>query len=64
MAVMSPDLPRILLRRVVCLNVVWVGASIALSWYYRVPPPLISGIVLEVPLIGALVARELRRGTE
>jgi hypothetical protein len=45
-----------LLRRIIWINFLWVGASIALSWFYRVPPPLISGIIIELPLIGALVA--------
>lgn len=51
------DLPERLLRSIVWINAVWVAASIALSWYYAVPPPLIGGIVTEIPLIGALLTR-------
>jgi hypothetical protein len=53
----APDIPAELLRRIVWVNAVWVAASIALSWFYGVPPPLICGIVAEVPRIGALLTR-------
>lgn len=53
----APDLPVQLLRRVVWVNVVRVAASVALCWFYGVSPPLICGIVTEVPLAGALLAR-------
>jgi hypothetical protein len=49
------DLPSRLLRRVVLINALWVGAWIVMCWFYRVPPPLISGIIIELPLIGALL---------
>jgi hypothetical protein len=28
------------------LNLIWIGSFIALNWTYRVPPPLISAIVV------------------
>jgi hypothetical protein len=51
------DFPARLLRRAIWINVIWVAAYIALSWFYRVPPPLISGVVIELPLIGALLVK-------
>jgi hypothetical protein len=50
------DISDRLLRRVIWINVLWVAASIGFSWFYRVPPPLISGIIIELPLLGALLA--------
>ena len=35
-----------LLRAVTALNLVWLAAFIAVCWIYRVPPPLVSGIVI------------------
>ncbi len=48
------DISNRLLHRVIWINVLWVAASIAFSWFYRVPPPLISGVIIELPLIAAL----------
>jgi len=53
----APDLPQRLLRRTIWVNIVWVAGSVALSWFYGIAPPLICGIVVEVPLIGALLSR-------
>jgi hypothetical protein len=52
----SRDVPNRLLRRVILINALWVGVWIVMCWFYRVPPPLISGLVIELPLIGGLLA--------
>ena len=52
----AADISDRLLRRVIWINVFWVAASIALSWIYHVPPPLISGLIIELPLLAGLVA--------
>ena len=58
------DLPAAILRRVIIVNIVWVAASIAVGAYYQVPPALISGILIEIPLIGALFAGKGNAATE
>ena len=40
------DTTSALLRAVTALNVVWLAAFVAVCWFYRVPPPLISGILI------------------
>jgi hypothetical protein len=50
----SAAIPDALLRRIIRINAAWVAASIALCIYYKVPPPLISGVVIEIPLIAAM----------
>jgi hypothetical protein len=35
-----------LLRAATALNVAWLAAFVLVCWIYRVPPPLISGIVI------------------
>ena len=40
------DTTAALLRAAALLNMVWLAAFIAVCWFYRVPPPLISGIVI------------------
>ncbi len=58
----APELPGRLLRRVMGVNLLWVGASIVLCWFYRVPPPLISCIVIALPLVAALLTRTDKAG--
>jgi hypothetical protein len=50
----SPAIPGTLLRRIVRINAAWVAAFIALCLYYKVAPPLILGIVIEIPLVAAM----------
>jgi hypothetical protein len=52
---MAPDMTPRLLRRIILINAIWVAAFIALSAFYRIPPPLISGVVIEIPLLIALI---------
>jgi hypothetical protein len=40
------DTTAALLRAAAVLNMVWLAAFIAVCWFYRVPPPLISGIMI------------------
>lgn len=56
-AVASTETPVPLLRRILFINIAWVAAFIAVSAFYQVPPPLISGVVIELPLLAALVIR-------
>jgi hypothetical protein len=51
----SADVPHHVLRCISWANAVWVGAVIVLSWNYRIPPPLISAVVIEFCVIGSLV---------
>jgi hypothetical protein len=44
-----------LMRRVAWLNFVWVGAFTFLALAYRVPPPLISGLLIEAAVLGSLL---------
>jgi len=55
----SAAVPDAILRRVSWVNLIWVGAFVALNWAYRLPPPLISGLLIEAAVVGALLA--LRR---
>lgn len=45
------------LRRVIWINLVWVAAFTALCVRYQVPPPLISGVLIELPLAAALLVK-------
>jgi hypothetical protein len=52
----SRDVSDRVLQRVGWVNAVWVGAFLILSWMYRIPPPLISAVLIEVFVVAALVA--------
>ncbi len=45
------------LQRVVWINVIWVAAFTSLCAFYQVPPPLISGVLIELPLAAALLVK-------
>ncbi len=45
-----------LLRRISWINLLWVGAFMILNWAYRIPPALISAIVIEAAVVGSLLA--------
>lgn len=51
----SAAAPDGLLRRVSWVNLIWVGAFLALNWMMRIPPPLISAVLIELAVVGALV---------
>lgn len=51
----SPDTTARLIRRIVWVNFVWVAAFLAVSAVYRIPPPLISAAIIELPLLAALL---------
>jgi hypothetical protein len=42
------------LRRIAWVNLIWVAAFTALCWKYRIPPPLISGVLILLPLAGSV----------
>jgi hypothetical protein len=44
------------IRTITWLYIAWVGAFTAIGYYYQVPPPLISGVVIEVALIAAALS--------
>ena len=52
----NPDTPPRLLRSVSWVNALWVGAYLILSWSYRIPPGLISGVIIELAVVAALLA--------
>lgn len=51
------DLTDRLLARLLWTNIIWIGAFIGLCAFYRVPPPLISGVLIEIPLVAALLVK-------
>jgi hypothetical protein len=58
----SPDSTDRLLRRVGWVNALWVGVFLILCWAYRIPPPLISAVVIEAFVLAALImTRRLNR---
>jgi hypothetical protein len=54
-AAASPDVPDRILRRMSWVNLLWVGASVVLNWMCRIPPPLISSVILELVVAASLV---------
>lgn len=46
-----------LLRKIGWINAVWVGAFTALYAVLEVPPPLISGLLIEAAVLGSLFGR-------
>ncbi len=44
-----------MIRRFALVNIIGVGALIALYWYYRIPPPLISFVVVEIVFLLAIL---------
>ena len=50
-----------LLRRLTWVNAIWVGAFLILSWAYRVPPPLISAVIIEAVILLDLILRTTKR---
>src|SRR5262245_4222478 len=51
----SADITDRLLRCIAWIDLVWVAAFTALCWHYRIPPPLISGVLILLPLAVSLV---------
>jgi hypothetical protein len=43
------------IRTVTWLYILWVAAFTLVGYYYRVPPPLISGVLIELALIAAVI---------
>ncbi|MEO6393050.1 MAG: hypothetical protein ABIP75_14475 [Pyrinomonadaceae bacterium] len=56
----APESSPALMKKVTWLNVIWVIGFIGLAFAYRVPPPLISGIVILVFLIASLIVNRRR----
>ncbi len=54
---LAADASTRLLRRVAWLNFLWVGGFTLLNLAYRVPPPLISGVLIEIAVLGSLLER-------
>jgi hypothetical protein len=44
-----------MIRRFALVNIIGVGALIALYWYYRIPPPLISFVIVEIVFLLAVL---------
>jgi hypothetical protein len=45
------------LQRVVWINLIWVAVFTSLCSFYQVPPPLMSGVLIELPLAAALLVK-------
>ena len=52
-AEVGPDV----LRRMSWVNALWVGMFVILNVKYQIPPPLISGVVIELVVIASLLVR-------
>jgi hypothetical protein len=52
----SPDTPDRLLRRIAWIDAAWVAAFTVLSGAYQLPPPMLSGVLIELALLGSLMA--------
>jgi len=44
-----------MIRRFALVNIIGVGALIAISWFYRIPPPLISFAIVEIVFLLAVL---------
>jgi hypothetical protein len=44
-----------MIRRFAWVNIIGVGALIGLYWHYRIPPPLISFIIVEIVFLLAVL---------
>lgn len=51
------------IRNVTWFYLIWNGAFTFLCYYYRVPPPLICGVMIELALIVALIS-SAKKGNE
>jgi hypothetical protein len=56
----SSELPDRVLRRVAWVNLIWVTGFLWLAWAQQVPPPLISGVVIEAFVIGSVIVTSRR----
>ena len=52
----AKDASDLLLRRVSWVNLLWVTAFVIVCWTYRIPPPLLSGLVIDVFVVASLIA--------
>ena len=50
-----PETPGRVLRAVAWVNALWVGTFVILSWIYRIPPPLISGVIVGIAVAASLI---------
>jgi hypothetical protein len=50
-----------MIRRFALVNIIGVGALIALYWYYRIPPPLISFVIVEIMFLLAVLIPDRKR---
>ena len=50
-----------MIRRFALVNIIGVGALIALYWYYRIPPPLISFVIVEIVFLLAIMIPDRKR---
>src|SRR4051794_38871596 len=53
----STDVGADILRRMSWANAIWVGVFVILNVKYQIPPPLISGVVIELVVIASLVVK-------
>jgi hypothetical protein len=51
----NKSVSRVVIRNVAWFYLIWNGAFTIMSYCYRVPPPLISGALVEITLIAALL---------
>lgn len=58
----SPESSPSLVRKAAWLSAVWVAGFLALNLHYRVPPPILSAIAIEIPLVVMLARPQHREG--
>jgi len=54
----SPDVSGRVLRQVSWANALWVGAFLILTAMCRIPPGLISAVIIELAVVGSLLGRD------
>ena len=50
-----------MIRRFALVNIIGVAALVALYWYYRIPPPLVSFVIVEIVLLLAVLIPDRKR---
>src|SRR5262245_33182978 len=50
-----------MIRRFALVNIIGVAALVALYWYYRIPPPLVSFAIVEIAFLLAVLIPDRKR---
>ena len=50
-----------MIRRFALVNIIGVAALVAIYWYYRIPPPLVSFVIVEIVFLLAVLIPDRKR---